>query len=96
LPFHYLEVGNAEIEMGALSSAVHLEDLSGDVAGGRRGEEGYRRGDLPGPPIRRSGVACFSCPCSPSSVSTISSAEVAAAPTSIALTRIGAALASEG
>src|ERR1700745_3565181 len=87
LPFHYLKVGNAEVEIRTLNSAVHLENLSGDIAGCRGGEEDQRGGDLPRvtDPAKRSRLLHLR---SRSSVSTMSSAEVTAAPTAIPLTRI--------
>src|SRR5262249_56193728 len=90
LPFHYLfafalpKVGNAEVKIGTLNSAVHLENLSGDVAGCGGGGEDHRGRDLPGVADPAKRVACSICRRSASSVSTMSSAEVAAAPTAIA------------
>jgi hypothetical protein len=88
LPFHYLKAGNAEVEIGTLNSAVHLENPSGDVAGCGEARKTTAAATSQGSPIRRSGVACSICRRSASSVSTMSSAEVAAAPTAIALIRI--------
>ena len=82
------EIGEAEVEIGPLQAAVDLEDLAGDVAARRRGQVEDAAATSSGSPIRPSGVARSIWPRRASSVSTMSSAEVATEPTATALTLI--------